>query len=200
MSPADSIIGLYERNAHAWDRERRRNLIERRWLDLFLNEVGWGASVVDIGCGAGEPVADYLIMNGCRLTGVDSAPTMLAICRSRFPAHQWVETDMRDMNLGRTFEGLVVWHSFFHLVPEEQRHMFDVFALHAAPRATLLFTTGPAHGEHVTDWQGEPLYHASLSTDEYRELLFERGFEVLAHMIEDPGCGGATVWLARKQI
>ncbi len=75
--------------------------------------------------------------------------------------------------------------------------MFAVFAAHALPGAPLMFTSGPAHGEAVGDFEGEPLFHASLGPDEYRNLLAAHGFEVLAYMPEDPQCGWHTVWLAR---
>ena len=42
------------------------------------------------------------------------------------------------------------------------------------------------------------MYHASLDPEEYRSLLSENGFQVLRHVVEDPACGGATVWLAQK--
>ena len=44
----------------------------------------------------------------------------------------------------------------------------------------------------------EPLYHASLASDEYRGLLRDNGFDVLQHVVEDPTCGQRTVWLARQ--
>ena len=46
--------------------------------------------------------------------------------------------------------------------------------------------------------QGEPLYHASLDDAEYRALLAAYGFEVMAHVAENPACGRHTVWLARR--
>ena len=75
--------------------------------------------------------------------------------------------------------------------------MFPVFRKHAAPRAALMFTSGPAHGEAIGGYKGEPLYHASLDAAEYRALLNANGFEVVAHVVENPDCGGHTVWLAR---
>jgi hypothetical protein len=32
---------------------------------------------------------------------------------------------------------------------------------------------------------------------EYRALLNANGFEVMAHMVEDPHCGNHTIWLAQ---
>jgi hypothetical protein len=77
--------------------------------------------------------------------------------------------------------------------------MFPRFARHAGPSAPLLFTSGPGHGEAVGTYGGEPLYHASLDAGEYRTLLAENGFAVVAHVAEDQDCGGHTVWLAQKE-
>ena len=71
--------------------------------------------------------------------------------------------------------------------------MFNVFARHAAPSAVLMFNSGPAHGESVGEYSGDPLYHASLSPDEYSALLDSIGFEVLAHAVEDWRTGGLPV-------
>jgi hypothetical protein len=50
----------------------------------------------------------------------------------------------------------------------------------------------------IGEWQGEPLYHSSLASVDYRRLLEDNGFEVLEHEARDPACGEATVWIARR--
>jgi hypothetical protein len=75
--------------------------------------------------------------------------------------------------------------------------MFPIFKEHAAPLAALMFTSGPAHGETIGSFRGEPLYHASLDPAEYTSLLDENGFAVMAHAVEDPTCGFHTIWLAQ---
>jgi hypothetical protein len=147
---------------------------------------------------ATEPVARYLIEQGHAVTGVDSAPAMLALCRERFPAHTWIEADMRTLALPRKFGGIVAWDSFFHLPPDDQRRMIAVFAAHAQPGAALLFTSGPGAGESIGEFEGEPLYHASLDPAEYRALLAQAGFTPLDYVANDPACGHHTVWLARQ--
>jgi trans-aconitate methyltransferase len=196
-SPAEQIIGLYERHAHQWDRVRGRSLMEREWLDLFASWVPTGGTVLDLGCGAGEPIARYLAERGFRIHGVDSSPTLVEMCRERFPAHAWQVGDMRTLALESRFDGLMAWDSFFHLPWEDQRRMFPVFKEHANAGAALLFTSGPAHAEAIGAFEGEALYHASLAADEYRSLLHDNGFRVVRHVAEDPACGGHTVWLAQ---
>lgn len=199
-NPADAIIGIYQRRAADFDADRARSLFEKSWLDRFLTLVPERGSVLDIGCGSGEPIAAYLMGQGRRVTGVDTAPAMIDVCRMRFPAGEWHIADMRGMALGKSFDGIIAWDSFFHLTHDDQRQMFDVFAAHAMPDTALMFTSGPEHGEALGALRNETLYHASLAPAEYRALLDARGFDVIAHTANDPDCGGHTVWLAQKRL
>jgi hypothetical protein len=104
---------------------------------------------------------------------------------------------MRALALGRRFDGVLAWHSSFHLTPDDQRQAIPRLAAHVAPGGRMMFTSGPEHGERIGSWQGEPLYSASLAPDEYRQLLAEARLEVIAHAADDAQCGGATVWLAQ---
>jgi SAM-dependent methyltransferase len=192
-----AIVGLYDRNADEWDRRRGKTMFEAAWLDRFLGLVPPGADILDIGCGSGEPIARYLAGKGFRVTGIDSSPKLIALCRERMPGQEWHVADMRRLALARRFDGLLAWDSFFHLTAEQQRAMFPIFRAHAAEGAALMFTSGPAHGEAIGSFAGEPLYHASLAPEEYRALLAQHGFDVVDHRAEDPDCGGHTVWLAR---
>jgi SAM-dependent methyltransferase len=198
-SESERIIDLYQRRAANWDADRGRSLFERPWLDRFLALVPRGGAVLDLGCGSGEPIARYFIDGGYSVTGVDSSPALISLCTERFAGHTWTVADMRSLDLGRRFDGVVAWDSFFHLTPDDQRGMFRSFGSHVAERGALLFTSGPAHGVAIGSFHGEPLYHASLDVDEYRSLLEQSGFDVVAHVVEDPACGGHTVWLAQRR-
>ncbi len=142
---------------------------ERVWLDRFIAQLPQGASsILDIGCGGGAPIAAYVTEQGFAVTGIDSSPSLLAAFRARLPGHAAIEADMRALDLGKTFDGLIAWHSFFHLTFDEQRTMFATFARHAAPGAILMFTSGDRHGEAIARMGADPLFHASLAPDEYR--------------------------------
>lgn len=198
MAEDEAIIALYERHALAFDSLRGKNLFERKWLDRFSALLPVDGTVLDLGCGSAEPIAADLIRRGFRLTGVDSSATLIGLCKERFPDHQWIVRDMRKLPAGRTFNGIIAWHSFFHLNPDDQRAMFAVFAYLSKPGAALLFTAGHFEGVAMGEFGGEPLYHASLRGEEYRALLAANGFQVISQMTQDPECGGATVWLAQR--
>ena len=196
-SPSERIIGLYRRHAEEWDKDRGRSLYEKAWLDHFLALLPQKSSILDMGCGSGEPIARYFIERGCNVTGVDSSSRLIGLCKDRFPDQEWIVADMRTLSLDRRFDGILAWDSYFHVSPDDQRPMFPIFRRHARPKAALMFTSGPAHGEAMGTYKGEPLYHGSLDGAEYRSFLLQNGFEVVGHVVEDPDCGHHTVWLAQ---
>ena len=193
------IWRFYQRHAHRFDRERGKSLIERPYLDAVTSGIEPDASILDVGCGSGEPIARHFIEHGYAVTGVDAAPAMIALCRQRFPEATWIEADMRSLALDHRFDAIVAWDSFFHLDQDEQRAMFPVFERHIAPGGMLLFTSGPHSGIAIGCMYGEDLFHASLAPDEYRALLAATGFQVLQSAPEDPKCGGHTIWLAQAE-
>ncbi len=200
VTASEAIIDLYERHAHDYATDRGRRLGgERAWLDRFAELLPSGASILDLGCGSGEPIAAYLIERGFAVEGVDSSPSFIAMCRARFPDRLWHVADMRALVLGQRFHGILAWDSFFHLTADDQRRMFAIFESHTAPDAALMFTSGGAHGESVGSYRGEPLYHASLAPEEYRELLAASGFHVVHHVADDASAGGHTIWLAQRR-
>jgi SAM-dependent methyltransferase len=199
-SLSDNIVSLYERNANAW--HKRRNplaTLEASWLERFISELPLGGDILDRGCGTGRPIASWLAHRGFAITGVDSSEAMLAHAREMQPGQTWVRSDMRALKLDSQFAGLLAWDSFFHLNADDQRRMFAVFQAHAKSGAMLMFTSGPAESEAIGEFEGEPLFHASLSPQEYRSLLAQHGFDVIDFVPEDPTCGQHSVWLARHR-
>jgi predicted TPR repeat methyltransferase len=195
-SAADRIIDIYQRHADQWSRDRGEYLLEKAWLDSFLALLPADPTVLDIGCGTGVPIARYLKERRCQVTGADVSSAMITKCAERFPEQTWHVADMRKLALDRSFNGITAWDSFFHLTQADQRQMFPIFQRHAAAGAALMFTSGPSAGEVVGSYLGEPLYHSSLDSDEYRGLLHDNGFDVVTHVVEDPTCGVRTIWLA----
>ena len=192
------LAALYARHAKRFDRARTRTLMELPYLRQATTLAPAPGTVLDLGCGSGEPLARYFVENGFRVTGVDLVGEMLEMCRARFPDMAWRQGDMRDLELGERFDIVMAWDSFFHLGPSDQRRMFETFRRHTAPGGVLVFTSGTREGEQTGgDLFGDELYHASLDSQEYERLLDQHGYVVICHRVEDPDCGGHTVWVAR---
>lgn len=186
---------LYQRHAGAFDAARTRSLMEVPYLERARAMAPAPARVLDLGCGAGDPIARYFIERGDAVTGVDVAPALLARARERFPAHEWIHGDMRTLDLGRHFDVIIAWDSSFHLRRDDQRRLFARVARHTAPGGVFVFTSGTTSGVSIGDLFGAPLYHASLDRAEYTALLDANGFKVVHYQADDPNCGGHTVWV-----
>ena len=192
------VGALYERHARAFDCDRDRALVEKPWLDRFLALVPSDGTVLDLGCGMAEPMAAYILASGYRVVGVDTSPSLIDLCRARYPNEVWLVGDLRNVTFSRQFDGVLAWDSFFHLHADDQRGVFERFAAHARPAAPLMFTSGTSAGEAVGEYCGDALYHASLNPAEYEQRLASCGFTVHTHLENDPDCGRRTVWLATR--
>lgn len=187
---------IYDEAADGYDAHRCKILIEKPWLDRFLAALPSRPQVLDVGCGSGDPVGRYLISQGCRLTGLDIAPGMLAIARGRFPQAEWLLGDMRRPSLDRRFDGIVSWDGFFHLSRREQTDTIPKLAAYIRPGGALMLTVGDADGEITGTVEGHTVYHASLAIDAYQELLRQAGFQSIDYRREDPTCDFHSVLLA----
>jgi SAM-dependent methyltransferase len=200
---AEAIIGLYSRHADDWARMRDGplNSDERPHLERFATALPERAEVLDLGCGSGRPIAAWLIAKGFRLTGVDASPGLIARCRAAFPEHEWRLEDMRGLDLGRRFDGVLAWFSSFHLTAEAQGAMAEVYARHLRTGGVLMFIGGPSRGVAMGTWMDQPLYHASQAPSEYRAGLEQAGLADIEEVDLKPGADDAArVWTARRGV
>jgi len=99
---------------------------------------------------------------------------------------------MRETLPPGPFDGVLAWHSLFHLSPDDQSKVLPKLAACVAEGGRLMFTSGHTHGETIGQWRGEPLYHASLDPEAYRAQLADAGLSVEYDGAE------TGVWLAKR--
>jgi len=198
MALARDTLRIYERNAARFQAERRTDLIEQPWLDRLLAALPEGAEILDLGCGTGTPIAAYLLANGCHVVGLDGAASMIGAARRELPQADWRLSDMRGLELPELFDAIIAWCSFFHLTQDEQRDLLPRLARHLTPGGMLMLTVGPEAGEAIGAVGDDPVYHASLSQEEYTALLAAEGLEIVEFLCNDARCGDVTVLLAVK--
>ncbi|EHR73512.1 methylase involved in ubiquinone/menaquinone biosynthesis [Burkholderiales bacterium JOSHI_001] len=86
--------------------------------DFLVRHLGLqpGQRVLDLPCGEGR-VAIELAARGCRATGVDISPGLLALARTRADARgqavRWIEGDMCQPPAGETFDAVFCWGDSF---------------------------------------------------------------------------------------
>jgi cyclopropane fatty-acyl-phospholipid synthase-like methyltransferase len=190
------VYKVYDKIAQWFFENRPQNLIEKNCLDNLISYLPKNAAVLDLGCGTGEPILRYLLTHGIDVVGVDASAEMLKIALDNFPETEFILQGMRELNLNRKFDAIIAWHSFFHLPADDQPAMFPLFATHLNNGGILMFTSGTEYGEAWGVNGGENLFHASLNTAEYENLLAKHSFKILKYQENDPDCA-ATVWMAQ---
>ncbi len=192
-----NVYKVYNKIAHWFSENRYTGLLEKNHLDKLIAHLPVNGTVLDLGCGTGKPILEYLLSKNLNVTGVDASTEMLSIAKTNFPSTEFILQDMRSLNLNKRFDAIIAWHSFFHLPADDQPLMFKLFEKHLNPNGILLFTSGTAHGEAWGINGGENLFHASLDLKEYENLLNQHGFKVLKYVERDPDCFYDTVWMAQ---
>ena len=198
-----TVTEIYQDIAQWFDNARNKSLIEQPLLDIIFEHINQEAEILDLGCGSGEPVADFFIKKGVNLTGVDATTALLDLCKERFPDHTWIQADMRDLVLEKVFDAVIVWDCLFHIPCAEQRKLFPKFGSWVKPGGFLLFNAGWEEAEFWNDMRGHEsaqMFNASLSSKEYKDLLKKHCFSVVKEAVSDPDIGGRTYFLARKNV
>ncbi len=95
-------------------------------------------SVLDAGCGTGR-VAIELARRGFEVVGVDRDASMLATARTRGPAITWVQADVTALDLGRTFDVVVMAGNVpLFTAPRTHAALVAGAARHVAPGGALV--------------------------------------------------------------
>jgi SAM-dependent methyltransferase len=95
-------------------------------------------SVLDAGCGTGR-VGIELARRGIEVVGVDLDEAMLTAARAKAPDLAWITADLRDVDLGRAFDVVVMpGNVMIFLAPGTEREVIDNMARHVSPGGRLI--------------------------------------------------------------
>lgn len=192
----------YDRIAEDWHASRRA-FTAQKYVDVILDRLEPGASVLDLGCGTGEPVARYLAGRGLRVVCVDESAAMLEIARRVVPEAEFVRADMcalePDERFNERFAAVVVWDSLFHV--ERARHLsvFRTLSRLLSPGGLLLLSAGgTAHAGFTSEMHGQAFFYSAHDPAETLRLLASAGFEIELCEEDDPSSKGHIAIVARR--
>jgi ubiquinone/menaquinone biosynthesis C-methylase UbiE len=147
--------------ASTWDLHR---VDTANWSDRFfyLDIVGQhGQPVLDIGCGTGRLILDFL-QQGIDIDGMDNSPEMIAICRAKAEklnlSPALYQQHMETLDLPRRYRTILGPSSVFQLIPDKDtaREALRRFFAHLQPGGVFVtpFYFDWAEGEPMdSDWQ-----------------------------------------------
>ncbi len=116
----DSVVDFFNKLAPQWDAEMIR---DDRKISLILDYAGvkQGVQVLDVACGTGVLISDYLSRKVAGITGIDISPAMIEIAKSKFndPRVKFICDDVENAELPANYDCCVIYNAFPHFPQPE---------------------------------------------------------------------------------
>lgn len=198
----------YDNIAETWNKEREW-YIEQPSIDEVIILLKPGATILDVGCGSGKPVAAYLVEKGFDVHGLDISPKLIQYAKSVIPEKKLFLADICEFTTDIRFDAIICWFALFHIHAEDHPDVLKKLHSFLKPRGILLITF--ADTNHKPDWTeikmidehtiesemfGQSFYHSGNPANINSELIKQAGFEIISDKIDQPG---NQVILARKK-
>jgi ubiquinone/menaquinone biosynthesis C-methylase UbiE len=174
------------------------------WLNKVLNRLAPGSSVLDLGCGSGDP-AGIEIAKQHRLTGVDISQTQIDLARRNVPAGHFLHGDAASVEFpAASFDAVVSFYTLEHIPRREHGAVFRRIHHWLRPGGLLLGSMEAGEYDDVVgEWLGVSMFISCYDPETTRRLVGEAGFDLLETAIELQVEGGTEIpylWLlARKR-
>lgn len=203
----DKIKISYDAIADTWN-EKREWYIEQASIDKAITQLPLGATILDVGCGSGKPIAAYLIDKGFDVYGVDISPKLIEYAKRVIPENHLFVGDICDFSTTLKFDAIVCWFALFHIHADYHLDVMKKFNLFLKPQGIVLVTFADTsckpEGQDVTvidehtiesSMFGERFCHSGNPAAVNTQLIKSAGFEIISDLFDQPG---NQVILARK--
>ena len=115
MIDRQEVIAFFDKLAPGWDADMiRSDAVIGRILDRA--GVAAGCRVLDVACGTGVLIPDYLARGVKSIVGVDISPCMIKIASGKFSSDsvKFICGDAETAELGSGYDVIVVYNAFPH--------------------------------------------------------------------------------------
>lgn len=135
------VIEFFDHLAPQWDADMIRH---DDVIDTILAGAGVkpGVRVLDVACGTGVLIPDYLKRNVKSVTGVDISPEMVRIAQEKFQQEnvRILCADVESAEFDEKFDCVMVYNAFPHFPEPEQ--LIRALCGHLAPGGSLTIAHG----------------------------------------------------------
>lgn len=176
------------------------------YTNVLLDTLPAGATILELGCGAGVPTTRRLAEQ-FRVTGVDISIRQIAMARDHVPAATFMQVDMTALDFApEMFDGVAAFYTITHVPREEHPALLRKIAGWLRPGGLFVasFSNGGSVGAVDDDFLGAPMYFSGYDAETNIRLVREAGMEIVSARAEtDEEFGRPTTFLwivARKPI
>lgn len=160
------VAAGYNQVADAYREQFEVSATRDRWLQCLIERLPRsGAHVLDLGCGAGVPVARELVNLGHSVVGVDGSAEQIARAYQNVPGATFIQADMCEVQLDdASFDAIGAFYSINHVPAAEQGALFGKLGRWLKPKGTLVVSLGTGRpGDWTGEWLGAPMFFGQNS-------------------------------------
>jgi len=184
--PMDKSNG-YETHATTFIRCRSKGVdgVGAASVRLWARSLPPNATVLDVGCGTGDPISKALADEDLTVYGIDASSSMVQGFKQNFPNSPVACEAAEDSSFfNRQFDAIIAWGLMFLLPAETQEIVIQKMANALSTGGKLLFTA-PARSMKWEDAITE-IESISLGAERYKALLAASGLSLMEEF-EDEG-------------
>lgn len=168
------------------------------WVNELAALLPAGATVLDLGCGAGIPGTRELTDHRLRVIGVDFSAVQLCRARDLVSAATFVQADMATLRLRPgSLDAVVSLYALIHVPVPDQRRLFPRIRRWLRPGGYFLATVGAERWTGTERYLGADMFWDHADTQTYlRWLSAARLTPVWDRYVPD-GASGHSLILSR---
>jgi SAM-dependent methyltransferase len=189
--PIELVRRGYDAIAERYRRWTEGSEVREWWLRKLEDELPPAARVLELGCGAGTPVALRLSRAGFDVLGIDSSQKQIELARRHAPAAAFQVGDMAAVDFSDArFEAVLAFYSITHVPRERHEALFERIWRWLVPGGIFVASLGTRDCPAWTgEWLGTEMFFSHFDTAENLVLLQRAGFELRQHDVigEDEG-------------
>jgi cyclopropane fatty-acyl-phospholipid synthase-like methyltransferase len=157
-----------------------KSVVRERWLCEMIARLPDTARVLDIGCGAGVPVAHRLAERGFDVVGVDGSAEQIKLARRNVPDAEFIHVDMTTIAFPpRSFDAVAAFYSITHVPREEHATLLRRIADWLKPDGLFIASLGSGEcADWVGEWLGTEMFFSHYDAVTYERLVREAGFDI----------------------
>lgn len=180
------IKDFFDMLADGWDAD---TVIDETKMQRILDVAGIrdGIKVLDVACGTGVMIPQYLVRNVDKVVAFDFSVGMMKVAKEKFGSHPKVElwcTDIDGLQVEDVFDCVVIYNAFPHFLEPEQLIAKLAVKIVAGGKLTVAHDMGIKQLNAHHDQRAKKVSHRLIETTEMAKLL-EPYFEVTYQISEE---------------
>jgi SAM-dependent methyltransferase len=160
-----------------------------------------GATVLDLGCGAGLPVARDCTQRGFQVTGVDASLGQIERARRNVPEATFIHADMTAVQFpAAAFDAVCAFYSITHVPRNEHAALIRRIATWLRPNGVFVASFGSSGGDWSGEWLGTPMFFSHHEPVDAKRIIAEAGLRLeLVELVDQDNEEATFLWIAARK-